>query len=259
MRRIVALGLAVSLVLPLLLPGVGSAEDVSIEEHLKRFLRDGAYLAASPLRLELKDLLPLAAVGGAIGATIAYDGELRDRLVGLRHWNGAGDLTTAGDVLQFGGLIGGAGLYAYGRLADDERAIDQAWLQADGLLWSVLLSEALKYTIGRDRPDSGHPHSFHPFSGNDSFPSGHTLPAFTAATLAVEEYPSLATAIPLFTLATAVGVSRLAADKHWTSDVLASAALGVGIGHVLYRVHTRPFEDWNMELGGGMVHVIRHW
>src|SRR5204863_5730582 len=47
------------------------ADDVSIPEHIKRFARDGVYVAASPLRLGLGDLLPLALVGGAIGATIA--------------------------------------------------------------------------------------------------------------------------------------------------------------------------------------------
>lgn len=235
------------------------ADDVSIPEHIKRFARDGVYVAASPLRLGLGDLLPLALVGGAIGATIAYDGPLHDRMAGLRHWGGAGDLTTAGDVLQYGGLIGGAGMYAYGRAADDARAIDQAWAQADGALWAVVATESLKYVVGRERPDLGHPHAFHPFSGNTSLPSGHTVPAFTAATIAVEEYPSLATAVPLFTLATAVGVSRIAADEHWTGDVVASAALGVVIGHILYRVHARPSDDWSMDVRSGMVEITRRW
>src|SRR5204863_5884099 len=84
------------------------SDDVSIQEHVKRFARDGAYLAAAPLRLDLGDILPLALVGGAIGATIAYDGALHDRMAGLRHWSGTDELTTAGSVLQYGGLIGGA-------------------------------------------------------------------------------------------------------------------------------------------------------
>jgi len=79
------------------------------------------------------------------------------------------------------------------------------------------------------------------------------------ATIAVEEYPSLTTAVPLFTLATAVGVSRIAADEHWTGDVLASAALGVVIGHILYRVHARPSDNWSMDIGSGMVQITRCW
>ncbi len=226
---------------------------------MKRFVRDGTYLAASPLRLSLGDLLPLALVGGAIGATIAYDGQLHDRMAGLRQWGGANDLTTAGDVLQFGGVIGGAGMYAYGHFADDDRARDQAWAQADGALWAFAATEALKYTIGRERPDTGHPHAFLPFSGNTALPSGHTVPAFTAATIAAEEYPSLTTAVPLFALATAVGVSRIAADEHWTGDVLASAALGIVIGHLLYRVHARPSDDWSMDVRSGLVQITRRW
>ena len=255
----IAVALSLSVAWASVPPPTAAAEDVSVQEHVRRFVRDGAYLAVSPLRLTLGDLLPLALVGGAIGATIAYDGPLHDRMAGLRNWGGANDLTTAGDVLQFGGVIGGAGMYAYGRFADDDRAIDQAWAQADGALWAFVATEALKYTIGRERPDTGHPHAFHPFSGNASLPSGHTVPAFTAATIATEEYPSLTTAVPLFALATAAGVSRIAADEHWTGDVLASAALGIVIGHVLHRVHARPSDDWSMDVRSGMVLITRRW
>jgi len=271
-RRVVVIIVALGLALPSAQPararaaddavreeGQHGVEDASVGEHVKRFVRDGAYLAASPLRLQLGDLLPLALVGGAIGATIAYDGALRDRLAGLRHWGGASDLGTAGDVLQYGGVIGGAGMYAYGRVAGDARAVDQAWAQADGALWSAVATEALKYTIGRERPDKGHPHAFHPFGGDTSLPSGHTVPAFTAATIAAEEYPSLATAVPLFGLAAAVGVSRIAVDEHWTSDVLASAALGIAIGHVLHRVHARPSDDWSLDVRRGMVAITRRF
>ncbi len=257
-RRI---AVALSLLIPstCVQPSSAGADGATVQDHIRRFARDGAYLATSPLRLSLGDLLPLAVVGGAIGATIVYDGQLHDRMAGLRHWGGANDLTTAGDVLQFGGVIGGAGMYAYGRVAHDDRAIDQAWAQADGALWATVMTEGLKYTIGRERPDKGHPHAFHPFGGDTSLPSGHTVPAFTAATIATEEYPSLTTAVPLFTLATAVGVSRIAADEHWTGDVLASAALGIVIGHILYRVHARPSDDWSMDVRSGMVEVTRRW
>jgi membrane-associated phospholipid phosphatase len=257
--RAPALALVLSFACLIVDPHVAIADDVSVQEHIKRFARDGAYLAAAPLRLRLGDLLPLAIVGGAIGATIAYDGELHGRMAGLRHWGGANDLATTGDVLQYGGLIGGAGLYAYGRATHDDRAIDQAWAQADGALWALVATEGLKYTIGRERPNKGHPHAFHPFGRDTSFPSGHTVPAFTAATIAVEEYPSVTTAVSLFGLATAVGVSRIAADEHWTGDVVASAALGVVIGHVLYHVHARPSDNWSMDVCDGMVQLTRRW
>src|SRR5689334_21307686 len=76
-------------------PSQVRADDVSVSEHVKRFARDGVYLAAAPLRLSVGDLLPIAVVGGAIGATIGYDGQLHDRMAELRHWGGANDLTTA--------------------------------------------------------------------------------------------------------------------------------------------------------------------
>jgi membrane-associated phospholipid phosphatase len=70
--------------------------------------------------------------------------------------------------------------------------------------------------------------------------------AFSAAQLAAEEYPSYAVRIPVYLLATGVGVSRLATDQHWVGDVEASAILGILLGHTLARVHKRPASDWKL-------------
>ena len=69
---------------------------------------------------------------------------------------------------------------------------------------------------------------YRPFSGNTSFPSGHTTVAFaTAAALARE---SRARWVPwvAYPVAALVGWSRLRDNRHWASDVVAGAAVGYG-------------------------------
>lgn len=61
-----------------------------------------------------------------------------------------------------------------------------------------------------------------------SFPSGHTAASFAAATALSSFYPQAA---PLaFTLATAVGLSRVYLGHHFGSDVAVGAGVGIGIG-----------------------------
>ena len=61
-----------------------------------------------------------------------------------------------------------------------------------------------------------------------SFPSGHTAASFAAATALSSFYPKAA---PLaFTLAAAVGMSRVYLGHHFPSDVAVGAGVGIGIG-----------------------------
>ena len=81
----------------------------------------------------------------------------------------------------------------------------------------------LKYTVNEERPDQ---------SDDLSFPSGHTSIAFTNATLLYYEYKdsNLWYASSGFLFATATGILRIANNKHYTSDVLAGAGIGLASG-----------------------------
>lgn len=60
-----------------------------------------------------------------------------------------------------------------------------------------------------------------------SFPSGHTTVAFAAATVFAMEYRNK-TIVPIisYTAASLIGLSRIAENKHWFTDVFVGAALG---------------------------------
>ncbi|HSS61862.1 MAG TPA: phosphatase PAP2 family protein [Candidatus Limnocylindrales bacterium] len=61
-----------------------------------------------------------------------------------------------------------------------------------------------------------------------SFPSGHTASSFAAATALAFFYPRAAPVA--YTLATAVGVSRVHLGVHFPSDAAVGGVIGIGIG-----------------------------
>lgn len=79
---------------------------------------------------------------------------------------------------------------------------------------------SLKYSAQVERPD-----------GTDlrSFPSGHTATAFMTATMLNKEYGyrSPWIGVGAYTVAAATGLMRMANNKHWLSDVLTGAGVGI--------------------------------
>lgn len=90
--------------------------------------------------------------------------------------------------------------------------------------YTVTLTSAhlLKHTIERERPDGG----------SLSFPSAHTASAFSGASFLQRRY-GWDVGLPAYIGATYVGWSRVYADKHHVSDVLAGAALAWGVNYWL--------------------------
>lgn len=80
--------------------------------------------------------------------------------------------------------------------------------------------QGLKNTTNVMRPDG---------SDNHSFPSGHTATAFMTATMLNKEYgyKSPWIGVGAYSVATATGLMRMANNKHWLSDVLVGAGIGI--------------------------------
>ena len=102
---------------------------------------------------------------------------------------------------------------------------------AGSLLINSVLTDQLKISFQRHRPNSGDPYnSFDWRKGpklHTSFPSAHTSNAFTTATVFATQYKTKKWVPPVaYTLASLVGLSRIYDNAHWTSDVLAGAAIG---------------------------------
>ena len=93
---------------------------------------------------------------------------------------------------------------------------------------------ALKAMIKEERPDH---------SDNKSFPSGHAAMAFAAARSIDKEFRKESICIPIagYAAATAVGIQRVARDRHHWYDVVAGAAVGFGAAELTWWASDRLF------------------
>ncbi len=92
------------------------------------------------------------------------------------------------------------------------------------------VNSALKAVVGRARPATRAPHPLPVrIPRTASFPSGHTLAAWCAATLLAEDDPW---APAYYGLAGAISFSRLQVGLHHGTDVVAGSILGVALGRL---------------------------
>lgn len=153
-----------------------------------------------------------------------------------------------GVVLISGGLYAGGGLAGAPELSDIGLHTTQAIVMAE------VVTFAGKSLVGRARPklNTDDPFNLDLFRGfthdnYQSFPSGHSTAAFaTAAALTTEisrHYPEAKWWVGtfMFTGATLMAVSRLYHNEHWSSDIMAGAAIGsFGGWKVVRYMHTHP-------------------
>lgn len=95
----------------------------------------------------------------------------------------------------------------------------------------------LKNTIHVRRPDG---------SASNSFPSGHTATAFMTATMMHKEYGLTRSpwySIGAYSMATATAVSRMLNNKHWLSDVMVGAGVGILSTELGYFLADLIFKD----------------
>lgn len=99
----------------------------------------------------------------------------------------------------------------------------------------------LKQTTHVTRPDE---------SNNRSFPSGHTATAFMSATMLTKEYGHKTPWIGIgaYTAASATGLMRMANNKHWLSDVLAGAGIGILSTELGYYLADLIFKEKGLNL-----------
>ena len=148
------------------------------------------------------------------------------------------------DVSGFGNFWGTGipeAAVALGQLVfDQERGI----ADVEGLASSTAVTFGLKYAVGRARPDS---------NTATSFPSGHTQISFAFATSMTKSY-GWWVGTPALSLGVFTGLSRIADNAHWLSDVVAGATVGVLFGRASFQHHVRilPMVFENNDHGYGL-------
>lgn len=124
----------------------------------------------------------------------------------------------------------------------------QRWVRISAAMTVASLSAGavahiLKLLVGRARPELW----LGPFQftrgGANSFPSGHTVGAFALAGVLLFASRSIPLRVIAMILASAVGLSRILAFRHWPSDVVASACLGLLAAWVVVRCQASASSD----------------
>ena len=133
---------------------------------------------------------------------------------------------------------------AYGLIFKSDKVKTTTLLATQAYITAGAMSYAVKFLTSRQRPNALNPNDPQPennifygpaiFNGRNaasgfgsSFPSGHTTAAFSAATVYAYEYKDeLLIPILAYSAASLVGISRITQNAHWTTDVVAGAALG---------------------------------
>lgn len=209
--------------------------------------------ATAPLHFKKKEWIITGASIGITAALFHFDGDIDNwaRVQKQKHnWVNI----SSPFITEFGSNYGICSVGAFGLLSaalKDEKGVQTSLLATQAMITSAVWVRLIKMLTGRERPSAAYAFSkyeagkwYGPFaqfdqdltnrkpgSAFDAFPSGHTITAFSIATVFATMYKDKP-AIPIisYSAATLVGISRLTEHAHWASDVFVGALLGYGCG-----------------------------
>lgn len=169
-----------------------------------------------------------------LGATLTYISSSRDlefeRTYLTEGWWG-NDQIDVGDIYGDGRTLAGltATTWCLGTLLRKPGMKKTARSMMLGLAVDGLLVTSIKVAAGRKRPNG---------ADYRSFPSGHTSGAFTMSTVLSRRY-GWRIGIPAYTVASMTALARMEDHKHYMSDVVAGAFLGIIVGRLVTPVSSR--------------------
>jgi membrane-associated phospholipid phosphatase len=218
------------------------ASGYGLKQLGRDFLGDQKQIWTSPARLRFADADWLVPASGFAAGLFTTDRDISTHL--------SNDPTTISHNKTYSdagvaALIGGAGaMWLLSYPSHREHWRETGFLAGEAAINSLVAVEALKYTLGRDRPYQGNG-SGPFFNGGTSFPSEHAAAAWAVAGVIAHEYPGPIPKILAYGLASFVSYSRIRAKQHFPSDVFIGSMMGQMIAQDVYSRHYDP------TLGGG--------
>lgn len=235
----------------LLVPGTAAAQSVAdiVWYDLKHGFGDMFHMATSPIHGSVDDWMKFGIVMGGSAAFLPIDDDLDQWIVDhegtalleatkpfrkgpIKHL-GSGSIATRWSAITWGAgvLTSAVGQEPWGRTLRDAGMGCVASVQTSALFRHFLyeyvsrerplIAEGDQYTF--DVP--GGEHDYHSFFG------GHGANAMACATLIAERFDIGGWGeVAMYTVATGVGLGRVAERKHWVSDAVLGAAFGYAIG-----------------------------
>lgn len=193
--------------------------------------RDLGALTLRPAHLTGQDWRALGWSTLAVSAVAVFDEPIRDV---LQRRSTAASRDAAQEfwpLSNWGPVTGIAMVWAGARLAADERTAVAAADALETIVLTGLVVATMKRLSGRARPAAGLGAAhLRPFSKHASFASGEVAQAFALATAARQHGAAPWLEGALWAFAGAATWSRLELDRHWASDAVAGALVGVAMG-----------------------------
>lgn len=230
-----------------------------VGRELKLYVDDSKALFLAPFRWNA-DQAGLAMGGGVlVGTLIASDQPLAT--VVQEHASSATNQLSK-IVTPFGAWAAFAtsgALVASGLVFHESRLTTMGREALEACILAALITDIAKPVFGRYRPyESGNANRFQPFSGHDSFPSGHATVAFALASVISARSDGWVIPAASYTLASLVAYSRINDSKHFASDVVAGGLIGATVGRFLVHRHDRASGEAGARTAEVTVYAVPH-
>jgi hypothetical protein len=205
-------------------------------------LDDGVRLFNSVADFDKKDWIYTTAFLAATAASFALDTEIKG--VAARNQNSTmNSITEIGEKYGNGvyAAILSAGLFTTGLLFENQKVENTGRILFEGVLVSGALVQVIKIVSGRSRPflNEG-PFMFNFFEtdyDHTSFPSSHTVVAFTTSSVLAATIKNTYASIALYSLAGLTAYQRIYSNNHWFSDTVLAAIIGTVVGNALVKIN----------------------
>ncbi len=208
-----------------------------LQNESNLFRKSFSYGVTSPKGWTVETATRIAGAGALVIVLSSQDDALRD----VMSRNQSSTLDAVESVVEPLGMKASfpiiGGFLLTGVIFDEPRAAAVgAEALASSLIAAGIITPTIKLVVGRARPRADHePYTFDPFSGAQSFPSGHTTQAFAIASVIAGEYDSPWIQVSAYGLASLVGIARMYMGAHFISDVAAGAMIGTTVGTAIVR------------------------
>jgi membrane-associated phospholipid phosphatase len=222
-------------------PAPANGRSVSLRELVPNLVDDQKEIWTFPQHLtHHRYWMPTLAVVAVTAGLIAADPVIEKPLTNTNALHGFNSVFS-GTATSVGITVVPVSMYAFGKLYKDTYAQNTALLVGEAVADSEIVATALKTVDRRVRPlnvssngnfsDSWFEASGGVGVGHGGFPSGHTIAAFSVATVMARRYGTRHRWVPYvaYGLAAAVGFSRMSTLAHFPSDVFVGAALGYSV------------------------------
>jgi membrane-associated phospholipid phosphatase len=222
--------------------------EFGIKSSVKSFFQEEKKIWTSPFRIKKNDLNYILPAVAGLGMIYTIDRPIRREFSYFNNHHAS--INSLNKKITYLGEpainIGISSLFFLnGLIFKNYKSAEAGYVSSKAIVHAGIVAFVLKKIVGRERPYyNDNLGSFHIFtrleegSSFHSFPSGHTITAFSMATVIAKEYRDKKwVGITSYGLASLVGLSRISLDRHWASDVLIGSILGYAIGNFTYKQH----------------------